>query len=146
MAARVTRVQLNQGQINQTVRFPGGPVYREVAKYGRRVTTIAKANSPVGGGDPDRGHAAGTMKRGIKHEMSVRSKLIVSRTVSPAPYTKIVHEGRGPVRVKRAKALKFKPKGSAAYIFRPKVGPAAAQPFMREALEAGQPWPVRKAS
>lgn len=131
--ARTVRVDLNHSEINRLLRSPSGEVHREVAKHTRTVTALAKQKANVD---------TGKMRSRINGEVIVRGKRVRGRIESPAEYTKYVHEGRGPVRVKKAKALRFKPKGSSAFIFRMKVGPYEGNPFLVDALEAGQPWPV----
>jgi hypothetical protein len=44
--------------------------------------------------------------------------------------------GRGPVRPIRAKALRFQPKGSSVFIFRPYAGPATGAHYLRDAYRA----------
>ena len=44
--------------------------------------------------------------------------------------------GRGPVRPIRAKVLRFRPKGSSTFIFRPYAGPAAGAYYQRDAYTA----------
>ena len=44
--------------------------------------------------------------------------------------------GRGPVRPIRAKVLRFRPRGSSVFIFRPYVGPAEGVHYLRRAYQA----------
>ena len=46
------------------------------------------------------------------------------------PYASIVEDGRGPITARPGKVLRFKPKGSSKFIFRKRVGPARAKPFI----------------
>jgi hypothetical protein len=146
MAGRVTRVELNRAEINRTVRSPAGPVYREVAKHTRRVTTLAKMKANVD---------TGKMRSEINGETSIKGKRIIGRISSPAKYSMWVHEGRGPVYPKKAQALRFKPKkgrpqgrgargSKGGYVFAKRVGPYPGNPFLTDALKEGQPWPVTK--
>lgn len=131
MARATVRVVLNRGELLR-MRYPGGAVYDAVEKYTRRVTLLAKAKANVD---------TGRMRAQIRSEMS-GGKIVTGTIISPAEYTPYVHEGRGPVYPKRAKALRFKPKGSSAFVFAKKVKGYKGNPFLTDALKKGQPWPV----
>lgn len=57
----------------------------------------------------------------------------VTVNVSYAKFQEEGTRGSSPV---RAKVLRFKPKGSNTYIFRPRTGPVPAQHFMRDAYRS----------
>lgn len=133
MPAYVTRVEMHHAEINRLLRSPAGPVYREVAKHTRRVLLLSKMKANVD---------TGKMRARIRSDTRVRGKRVQGRVLSPAHYTKWVHDGRGPVYPKKAKALRFKPKGANGFVFAQRVGPYAGNPFLVDALEEGCPWPV----
>ena len=60
------------------------------------------------------------------------------------PYGPHVEHGRGPI-VARGKALRFVPKGGGQAIYRKRVGPARARPFMRPSADRVRPIMGREA-
>ena len=56
----------------------------------------------------------------------------VGEVENTARYAAIVHNGRGPVFPRRAKALRFRVRGR--LVFAKRVGPARAQPWLRNAM------------
>lgn len=56
----------------------------------------------------------------------------VGEVENTARYANIVHEGRGPIVPRRARALRFRIRGR--LVFARRVGPAKAQPWLRNAM------------
>lgn len=145
MAAVVTRVDLHETEIDRLLRSSSGPIYREVARRTRRVTALAKTKANV---------RTGRMRAEIRGDTDVRGTDVVGTIKSPAPYSRWVHEGRGWVYPKRAKALRFwvndpRPvqRGNrggedGGWVFAKSARPYPGHPFMTEALREGQDWPV----
>lgn len=56
---------------------------------------------------------------------------------SPLKYAIYQHEGvTGPILPRRAKVLRFKPKGSSAYVFTPRSSGFSGVPFLTDALKS----------
>lgn len=55
---------------------------------------------------------------------------------SEVPYTSFQEEGIGPVYPVRARVLRFKPKGSSVFIFRPRTKGFLGAHFLRDALRS----------
>ena len=108
----------------------------ELKGLGARVVDAIAAEVPV---------RTGRLQRGIGYRVRRDGKVMELAVTSEAPYTIIVLRGRGPVVARRAKALRFEPgPPGSGFIFRKRVGPAAANPFMARALRrlsaAGEPY------
>lgn len=61
------------------------------------------------------------------------------RIVANAPYSSFQHDGVRPFGPKKAKVLRFKPKGSRSFIFRPWVRGFTGVPFLKDAAQALSP-------
>jgi len=72
----------------------------------------------------------GALRRSIDMIRVEPRHYLVRATARHAPW---VERGRGPVEAKQAKALRFEVEGR--ILFRRRVGPARARPFLRPALE-----------
>lgn len=131
---RITRVDIHQPECNALLRAPGGAVHNRVSAYGLKVEILAKAKAPV---ETGKGRAS------IRSNTMVQGKRVVASIGTPIGYMKIQHQGTGPIYPKRAKALRFKPKGENAFIFAKKTKGVPATPFLVEALEQGCPWPAK---
>lgn len=108
-------------------------MHRNIERYVRIVELLAKQKANVD---------TGRMRATIETSYTPRGKVMVWTISSPQPYSIYVHEGRGEVRPKRAKALRFQIGGQVVYAMRSR--PYAGNPFLVDALTQGQPWPVRK--
>lgn len=103
-------------------------VEREMVNAANRVAlqgeAWAKAAAPV---------KAGHLRRSIAATPAVYAGGVVTATFGTAtPYARHVEDGRGPV-VAKKKALRFSIGGKV--LFRKRVGPAAAKPFIRPTRE-----------
>jgi len=104
---------------------------RVAGRYAWRVASQAKTNLIVA----DR-IRTGNLLRSIKAEKINGDKVSSEWTVgTDVFYSKWQEEGRGPVFPIRAKVLRFKPKGSNVYIFRPYAGPAEGAHYLENAVK-----------
>ncbi|RFU83610.1 HK97 gp10 family phage protein [Streptomyces triticagri] len=131
MPTRVN-IRLNQAAINRLL-SPQGDIGERVERVTRAVANRARQRAPV-----DSGHLRASIRSAVRQE----GGRIVGRVWTDVDYASIVHNGRGPVVPRRAKALRFQIGGRT--IFARRVGPARGQPFLWEALRAESPWPVRR--
>lgn len=76
----------------------------------------------------------GKLLESITIQDRTRGQFANYRVGPTVDYAEYVEEGRGPVYPVKAKALRFKPKGSSKYVFAKKVGPAKGIHFMRGAV------------
>lgn len=135
--------QLNAGGIRTLLTAPNGGVARELLRRGLLVETQAKRN--LGGvGGPKR-IDTGRLRASI-------STLMVTRDGAPAVligsnlyYARWVHDGTGVhgprhtrIVPKRAKFLRFRPKGSRKFVFRRSVAGMVRNQFLKNALSAAR--------
>nr|WP_267887821.1 HK97 gp10 family phage protein [Streptomyces sp. NBRC 109706] len=90
------------------------------------------------------GSGRGELQRSHHMDVDDSGPVIVGRVWNSAPYAIYVHEGRGPIRAKPGKALGPLPPPYPRFVRR--VRGAAGQPWLVEALERAQPYPVRRRS
>lgn len=135
--------QLDLGAVRALLTSPQGPVVRDLLRRGLLVETQAKRN--LGGiGGPKR------VDSGL-----LRSKVaavIVTRNGEPAVlvsantfYARWVHDGTGvygpratPIRPKKGKFLRFRPRGSRKWIYARQVKGMRPNPFLANALPAAR--------
>lgn len=77
---------------------------------------------------------SGILRNSIATETTLQAGTVVGRVEARTPYARIVHEGRGPVVPVRRRVLRFRPKGSATYVFSREVGPVQGVPYLTDAL------------
>lgn len=78
----------------------------------------------------------GALRNSVRSVRSTVSTHGVTYLVgSELPYAKWVEGGRGPVVPRRAKVLRFKPKGAHGYVFAASVGPAEGSHWLQRAFE-----------
>lgn len=132
-------VTINQAEIAR-MQAPGGSLYMAMDIAGRAVRDLAVEEiTNLQASD------SGKMRQALTWEV-VRSAIGVTahvgvdiaKTPGDFDYPLVVHQGRGPVRPRRARVLRFQPRGGGAFIFRPRVGAAKAKPFLTNALERFQ--------
>lgn len=113
--ARATKVLVYE--MRESMRFLGDEVVRTL-----------QAEAPV---------RTGQLKKGIRYRTQQKGQREIElRVTSEAPYTVYVIRGRGPVEAKNAKALRFEPgPPGSGFIFRKRVGPAKANPFVARAMQ-----------
>jgi hypothetical protein len=126
------RIQLNQGAINDLLRSPLGLVARDMHRRGKNVERAAKSLVPVD---------KGGLKGSIRTEMVTRNGAPAAKVGSRAFYARWVHEGTGifgphkqRIFPKRAKVLRFMPKGSATFIYRYSVAGQKGVKYLKDAL------------
>lgn len=78
----------------------------------------------------------GTLKRGIASEVArMAGREVVYRVVSDQPYARYVHDGTtGPILPRRAKVLRFTPRGGPV-VFAPSVKGIKATPYLTDAMK-----------
>lgn len=119
------RLTLDQAAVRRLTLDRQGPVGGGLEKIAVRVVGEAKRRCPVD---------EGRLRASITYNVLTVGAQLSARVGTNVEYARFVHDGRGPVFPVSAKVLRFKPKGSSQFIFRSSVGPAEAQPFLREAL------------
>lgn len=113
---------------------PKGIVGRAVSKAAGRTRDRAKQNITTSGRVD-----TGAMRQTLNSQQIRQTATSVTHRVSTnvGKYAEYQEEGTGPGRIypKRAKVLRFKPKGSKAFIFATSVAPVKGAHFMRKALQ-----------
>ncbi|MFC8124439.1 HK97 gp10 family phage protein [Streptomyces sp. NPDC057302] len=137
-------VRLNHAEINRLLYGSGGPVVREVTRVARLTQQNARALAP---GD------SGVLKASIKVTVFAQPgrQRVHARIGSTLDYAIYQEEGTGiygpkgtPIRPKRGKYLRFKPKGARGFVFAKSVRGSRAHHYLVTALRRSSPWPVRK--
>jgi hypothetical protein len=105
-------------------------------RRGKKVEALAKTLAPVD---------KGGLKGSIRTEMITRNGLPVAKVGSRAFYARWVHEGTGVfgpykqrIFPRRAKMLRFMPKGSGTFIFRYSVAGQKGVKYLKDALPAAK--------
>lgn len=142
--ARVTYShRLDLTAVRMLLTSPQGGVVQDLLRRGLRVETQAKRNL-TGISGPKRVDT-GRLRASINTQ-------VVSRNGDPAVivgtdvfYARYVHDGTGiygplgrPIRPRRAKRLRFRPKGSRKFVYARSVRGMVANPFLRNALPAAR--------
>lgn len=134
----LSKVRVNRYAFRRMLRGPGGPAERIAMPVARRTERYAKLFAP---------RDTGKLSRNIRmwvHPRARRGYTVRIGNTKAVPYAHYQHEGtraHGPV---RAKAMRFKPKGSSRYVYATWVRGVRSDPYLVDALEAASPWPVRK--
>lgn len=112
---------------------PGGDVEQAVARAAGRTRDRAKQNI-TSAGRVD----TGALRNDIKtRRISSEGGGVWYEVGSDLPYAVFQHEGvRGPVLPRRAKVLRFKPKGSKSFVFARSTKGFKGVPFLTDALRA----------
>lgn len=120
---------------------PAGPVGRKLQGYGRKTVTAAKRRAPVD---------LGALKASIgMSTLHTRQKTVIriGTNLQYGLYQELGTGVYGPkhrrIRPKRAKFLRFKPKGSKDFVFARSVAGSPAHHYLRRALRFSVPWPIR---
>jgi hypothetical protein len=116
----------NYAGIDVILRGPGGAVARDLLVRGYRVQAAAQRFVGV-----DSGRLRASIEVEPRTGPGGRPEVRVGTNVA---YAWVHHQGRGPVYPVRARALRFRPKGSRRFIFRRSVGPAEGTFFLRRAI------------
>jgi hypothetical protein len=120
--------RLDPAAVNRLLRDPRGGVARDFQRRGRRVLAIAKQEVGYSSGDTWRSLRVRALPPPLQPGVEVGSDLLSAR---------FNLTGHGIIRPKRAKALRFKPKGSGRFVFTMRVGLVAANPYLQRALRRG---------
>lgn len=120
---RVT-VTIDQAGIDSMIR-PGGVLYRHIDRTGSAVSTVAKLTVGVD---------TGRLRQSIGHRVIVRKTQCTARISARPKYAKVHHDGRGPVVAKPGGVLRIELPGGQV-IYRKRVGPAAGNPFLTDAVK-----------
>lgn len=122
----------NRHEIRRLVEDRQGSVFQGVRRASGRTRDRAKVNITRAGRVD-----TGNLRRSIRAtEPRVRGRKVVAQIGSPLKYAWWQHEGtEGPIYPRRARVLRFRPKGSRAFIFRPRVSGIEGEPFLTDALD-----------
>lgn len=126
----VSRVELDDAQVRALLTAQGSPLWDGMTRAGALTRDRAKLNLTAAGRVD-----TGQLRNQVESETVLRGQDVVSRVVSRAAHTMYVHDGTtGPIVPRRARVLRFKPRGAVAYVFTPQVEGIAATPFLTDAL------------
>jgi len=138
--ARVSiTTRLNEREIDASVRHH---VARAVRRAQRRTRDRAKAEL-TNAGRVD----TGRLRNSIVSEVVEPAGLVLrGKVVADADYSYFVHQGTGvygprgrPIVPRRARVLRWRPRGSAAFVFRPEARGVEPTPFLQRAKERVRP-------
>jgi hypothetical protein len=129
------------GAVRTLVNSPRGGVAQDLLRRGLLVETQAKRN--LGGvGGPKRVDT-GRLRASINTQLTERGGMLVVLVGTNVRYARWVHDGTGlygprgtRIRPRRAKRLRFSPKGSGVIIYRRSVKGMIGNPFLANALRA----------
>lgn len=135
--------QLNLPALRTLLTSQRGPVVRDLLKRGLAVESQAKRNLS-GEGGPKRVDT-GRLRADIHIIVVYRNGEPVILVVTNVRYARWVHDGTGvygphhtPIVPRRAKFLRFRPRGSSRYVYARSVKGMRPNPFMRNALPAAR--------
>lgn len=136
--------RINHGAIYAMFRNPAGGLAKDMLRRGLKVESAAKRNLAGANGKPKR-IDTGQTRASVNTRMVTWRGLPAARVGSPLRKARLIHGGTGiygprrqPIRPKRAKYLRFKPKGSGRVIYARSVKGMAANPFLKDALSAAK--------
>lgn len=111
----------------------GGEVDAAASRAAARTRDRAKSNLTAAGRID-----TGALRQSIVAErVSNGSNYVTYRVGSPLDYARWQEEGvRGPIYPRHARVLRFKPKGSSRFIFRPRVSGFPGAHYLRDAFTA----------
>ena len=135
--------QLDLGAVRALLTSPQGPVVRDLLRRGLLVETQAKRN--LGGiGGPKR-IDTGRLRASIATVVVTRGGSPVVLVGTNVNYARYVHDGTGvygprhtPIRPRRGKFLRFRPRGSRKWIYARQVKGMKPNPFLTNALPAAR--------
>ena len=133
--------RLDLAAVRALLSDPTGGVVRDLLRRGLRVETQAKRN--LGGvGGPKR-IDTGRLRASIATQVVRRNGLPAVIVGTNVNYALAVHDGTGiygpkgrPIRPRRAKRLRFRPKGSRKYVYAKQVKGMRPNRFLANALSA----------
>lgn len=140
MPAKVTH-QLNRSRIAALLTSPSGGVAKDLYRRGKRVEARAKQlleSTP-------RRVDTGRLRSSINTQLVTVGGQLAVRVGSNVFYALFVHEGTGvygpkgaPIRPKRAKFLKFQPKGAHGFVYAKLVKGMRPNHYLKNALVAAK--------
>lgn len=131
------RINVNHAEMTHLLRSPAGPVGRMVGRVERRTVQVARIIAPKD---------SGRLARDIHGEQEPFSPRGYVAHVGNSPevyWAWFQHQGTRAHGPKRARAMRFKPKGESHYVFATWVRGVEADPYLVTALRLASPWPVR---
>jgi len=131
--ARVN-LQINQRGVRALMTDPDGPVAQDLLRRGRNVAYYARRFAPVD---------TGRLRASITAELVQYAGSIAVLVGSNVNYAMFQHEGTGlygphgtPIVPRRARFLRFKPRGSSEFVYAREVRGVPPTFFLRRALAA----------
>ena len=113
---KVGQLKLDAAGLREVTQGRGGPVVQAMSRAGTAVVGYARVDlisKSIG--------QTGKLGQQIESRLVIESDSVVSRVVSPAPYSLFVHEGtQSPIRPRQARVLRFRGRGG-AFVFAPQV-------------------------
>jgi len=127
-------LQINQNAVRALLLDPNSGVARDLLRRGNNVATLAKKYAPVN---------TGRLRASIEAKLVRYGDNVAVIVGTNVEYAMYQHEGTGiygpqgqPIRPRNAKFLRFKPKGSGAYVFAREVRGSMPTFFLKRALVA----------
>lgn len=140
----MARHTINYGVLYAQLRNPSGGLAKDMLRRGLKVETQAKRNLAGANGKPRR-IDTGQTRSSVNTRMVTYKTFPAARVGSPLRKAALIHGGTGiygprrqPIRPKRAKVLRFKPKGSRRVIYAKSVKGMKPNPFLSDALPAAR--------
>ncbi|QYN17611.1 hypothetical protein [Amycolatopsis sp. DSM 110486] len=124
-SVKVGRFKVNRAGMARLVNDPSTTTYRQMARIGSTVQSVAAQLAPVD---------TGRLRQSGSVEMRGRYPRLAARIRFSARYARWVHEGRGPIVPRRKKFLAWKDK-SGKWIFAKRVRAMKGRPFLTRAAE-----------
>ena len=135
--------RLDTSALQRLLTSPQGGVAKDLLRRGLRVETQAKRN--LGGQGGPKRVDTGRLRASITTQMIFRNGAPAVLVGTNVFYARWVHNGTGVygpahrlIRPKRAKRLRFKPRGSGRYVYARAVRGMAPNRFMTNALPAAR--------
>lgn len=143
MARVRTYHRLNEAAIRRLLTSPAGPVARDIFRRGLRVESRAKTN--LGGVGGPRRVDTGRLRADISTALVTIRGLPAARVGTRLRYSRWVHDGTGiygptgqPIRPRRAKRLRFVPRGQTRVVYARQVAGMRPNRFLVNALPAAR--------
>lgn len=140
----MARHVVHQSALYALLHSPAGGVARDILRRGLKVETQAKRNLAGANGKPRR-IDTGQTRASVTTTMLFPGGVPTARVGSPLRKAVWIHHGTGvygprrtPIRPKRGRLLRFKPKGSPRYIYVRSVKGMRPNPFLADALPAAR--------
>jgi hypothetical protein len=136
--------QLDTAALRRVLSSERGGLGRDLLRRGLKVETQAKRNLAGGPSGPKR-IDSGRLRSSVTTVMVERNGDLAVLIGTNVRYARYVHDGTGiygprrqMIRPKRAKLLRFKPKGSSRYVFAKQVRGMVPNMFLVSALSAAR--------